>query len=674
MRWFVDISPLGANEGQRQKWCLDAAGWQPALKEARAIRGETGPLGGFSIELLDDGARAVDPVSRLTYVLRSAPDNAPLSHVHGDAVHDEAVKPAAAKSQPPAAAAAKSQPPAAATAKSQPPRTAPAAEATGSQPLPAFQLTQSREENPTERSPLSYREHVYTVAEGTGDTDIERLLHARLEVLKESLASARPGRFVNLAVFDTVFTGRPTRKPRATLTWKDWRGAPEVRFPSSESPSIAPGSLVAPTRLSQPVPTPSELAPTQPAPEVLRETVPAPVPVPVPVPEGLRETVPTPVPERLRETLPTPVPAALRETIPTPVPAALRETVPEPETLRETVPTPVPAALRETAAAPEALRETLPTPEQSRETLPTPSALRATEPAPPPAKEPEPAPPPAEEPEPAPPPAKEPKPAPPPAKEPEPAPPPAEEPEPAPPPAKEPEPAPPPAKVEAPAVRVSAPPSTQPLSTGPQTVPAAGATGPREPYIPPAKTRTQAGKRMSGDELIGELFEACGDLHFVRDSLEGAEFVLSLALEKLPSEVGLVSLFDINRREFVVVRQAGGSRSIVLARLPERAGLAQPAMRKGSAIVVPDASREPRALDDRFRTLGIELKSLMVAPVEQSGRYLGLIELLNPVDGSVFSEGDGHALTYIGEQYAELMAVHGPLFDPDLVLERHQKR
>jgi DNA-binding transcriptional MerR regulator len=51
---------------------------------------------------------------------------------------------------------------------------------------------------------------------------------------------------------------------------------------------------------------------------------------------------------------------------------------------------------------------------------------------------------------------------------------------------------------------------------------------------------------------------------------EGADFVLGLTLEKLPSEVGLVSLFDINKREFIVVRQAGGPRSALCQRQSER--------------------------------------------------------------------------------------------------------
>jgi hypothetical protein len=164
---------------------------------------------------------------------------------------------------------------------------------------------------------------------------------------------------------------------------------------------------------------------------------------------------------------------------------------------------------------------------------------------------------------------------------------------------------------------------------------------------------------------LTELFEAFGDLHFVRDSLEGAEFVLHLTLEKLPSEVGIVSLFDMNKREFVVVRQVGGPRVVLCARQPEKAPLALSAMRKRHAIVVSDPEAAERAMDDRWRAIGVALKSLVCAPIELSGRYLGLLELANPTDGHAFNEGDGNALTYIGQQFAEFVAARGVIVDDD---------
>src|SRR5690349_16293406 len=96
MRWFVEISPMGAKSGQELTLCVEAPQWQPALQKARALRGDNGALSNFSIELLDDGYRAIDPMSRLRYVVKRAPDNAPLTNSSGVE---------APSSQPPKAAA-----------------------------------------------------------------------------------------------------------------------------------------------------------------------------------------------------------------------------------------------------------------------------------------------------------------------------------------------------------------------------------------------------------------------------------------------------------------------------------------------------------------------------------------------------------------------------------------
>ena len=85
------------------------------------------------------------------------------------------------------------------------------------------------------------------------------------------------------------------------------------------------------------------------------------------------------------------------------------------------------------------------------------------------------------------------------------------------------------------------------------------------------------GSRLSGDELITDLFEAMHDLHFLRDSLEGADFVLALVMDKLPSAVALVHFYDINAREFVVVRAVGpGAREGAASRAPPRKSRSSP--------------------------------------------------------------------------------------------------
>jgi GAF domain-containing protein len=177
---------------------------------------------------------------------------------------------------------------------------------------------------------------------------------------------------------------------------------------------------------------------------------------------------------------------------------------------------------------------------------------------------------------------------------------------------------------------------------------------------------------VRGEDLLADLFEAMHDLHFVHDALEGGEFCLALAMEKLPSEAALVYLYDIDRREFLVTSTRGaGASELLLQRYPENDAMLRAAMRKGRALVVPDATRgDPASLLPRYVALG-GARSVLVAPVIHHGRFLGAIELLNPLDGQPFNESEGNALTYIAEQFAEFISSHGIVTDPERIHQRH---
>ena len=81
---------------------------------------------------------------------------------------------------------------------------------------------------------------------GTRPDDAVTLLKHYFAEIQLEIAGHGPGKFVNLAVFDHVFKGRPERPAIAALTWKDWRGAdPEITFPAAvpapRSPTPARG-------------------------------------------------------------------------------------------------------------------------------------------------------------------------------------------------------------------------------------------------------------------------------------------------------------------------------------------------------------------------------------------------------------------------------------------------
>jgi putative methionine-R-sulfoxide reductase with GAF domain len=533
MRWVVEVTALGKSE--KESLFLESDSWQKALQGARAQRGDTAPMSGFSIELLDDGCRAVDPVSRVRYEVRKAPEEAAANRSQPPRPASQAAAPAATapatshapsapraavvpstRSQPAAspartastasgvamhAPAAAAQPPPAVIAPQPAPAAAPV-------PVPAPQRTDvaagvpsqiifKREQDPTDAMPLAYREYVYSVPPGTTEAMAETLLATQFELVRSSLERLPPGKLVNLAVFDLVFQGKPPVPPLATVAWKDWRGAPVVAFPR-RAPAPQPF-----------VPQPPPTAP------VLQQAA-APVAAPV-------QPAPAPV-----------------------FPAAGQ-------------PFPAPA-------------------------------------------------------------------------------------------------------------QAFAPPVVAPTFQ-PSPVPA---TAPQQPLRPSGSIRpaSQPGVRARAEDLIADLFEAMHDLHFVRDAIEGGEFCLALAMEKLPSRAGIVHLYDIDKREFLVTSTRGpGTGKILLKRHAENDAILQAAMNRRRAIVIADTTHSTAVQVERYEAVG-GVRSLIVAPVMQHGRFLGALELWNPIDGQPFTDAEGNALNYIAEQFAEFLASHGIVTDPERISAR----
>jgi len=200
----------------------------------------------------------------------------------------------------------------------------------------------------------------------------------------------------------------------------------------------------------------------------------------------------------------------------------------------------------------------------------------------------------------------------------------------------------------------------------------------QRPATVPGAAPGPAPARASGEDLIGYFFESMHEVHFARDAVEGGLFCLDLALDKLPSLAGLVELYDINRREFLVTSTRGEiASSLLLCRYPEADPLLSLAMRRRRAVVIADATDSEAATMERYVVLG-GARSLIVAPVMLAGRFLGAIELVNPLDGHPFTESDGNAITYMAEQFAEFVAKSGVVTDPERIataaaaLERSQ--
>ena len=246
MHWLVEVSRVG-DTAPSERYCIDARRWQSALQEARRLRGDSGPLPKLTIELLDEGYRAVDPALNVRYLVTEAPPGMPLT---GSARLGYSTAPppaiessAPSASRPPGASSAPtaSAKPAAPVGPRGPQQNARradgpanaarvdvAAERVSAPPLAAgvtgasragaslpilAQVIKQRDEKASEVNPIAYRELALSVRPGAQREDVEALLLSRWEEVRALMPDA--GRTCKLRV-DHLFVKRPGGRP---LEW-----------------------------------------------------------------------------------------------------------------------------------------------------------------------------------------------------------------------------------------------------------------------------------------------------------------------------------------------------------------------------------------------------------------------------------------------------------------------
>jgi hypothetical protein len=654
MRWLVEVSSLGKTD--TQKFCVEAESWQRALQAARGQRGEDGPMSGFSIELLEEGYRAVDPLARVRFVVKRAPDDMPITAVAskepkgGVAPASDRVAKAPARAPAPASSSsavssangpssadatmpnlppapssssvAGGKRPAPRPGQSQPPPAPTAGGSSGRLPatadptkkaatmvfassgetsvvekpveraapppigsaipgLPAVKLLTSREQNPNDASPLTYREYAFAVPEGTSEDAAGEVLRAQLRYVEAHIATAKTGKLVNLAVFDVEFTGKPPRPPIATLTWKDWKGDAVLAFPRRGGAQ------------SKPPRPPSKAPPSMDAAALAAPAVPKAAPVPqiaAPIPQAAAAQAAPPVAQG---------PASAGTT----QPLSPQQTAQAQQAHAQAQPQYIP---QQPSQEPQYI------PQKPGQHVPAQQA-------------------------------------------------PAQEVQPAFPVPQQAAPAPQAVHVQ-PAFAPAAPPEPTFTEAAPR------AKQPSQPPPDGGMVKTPSGRfvrgRISGDELITSLFESMHDLHFLRDALDGGQFCLALATEVLPSRAAIIHFFDIEKREWVIACTRGKEMHRMLTmRAPETDEILRECARKRRALVVPNASQ---ASSERYRQLN-GARSLIAAPIMQAGRALGALEIINPLDGMPFTEDEGNAMTYIAEQYAEYLGSRGIVLDRERI-------
>jgi len=186
-----------------------------------------------------------------------------------------------------------------------------------------------------------------------------------------------------------------------------------------------------------------------------------------------------------------------------------------------------------------------------------------------------------------------------------------------------------------------------------------------------SRPRLAAVRRRAGEDLIGELFETMHDLHFMRTVADGAEFLLAAVDSVVPCDGVLIHVFDINTQNFVVVRAKGpGTMQVLTHRTPDSDPFIQAVMRRPGSVAFHDVEKDPRVLGPRWDTLGVKPTRALCGPVRQGGRYLGLLEIANPLGDAPFHQTEQNAIDYVCEQFAEFLVNRPIVLDADVILRR----
>jgi hypothetical protein len=564
MRWFVEVSRVSEGDSV-ERYCVEAKQWQAALQESRRLRGDSGPLSKFSIELLDDGYRAVDPALKIRFVVKSAPADAPLT--------DEAEVARAGNG-----------------------RSAPSPSSSPGSPL-AIGSDRGRFESArpigAASSPAVHKEP----AAKPGSVAPPR------PAPKQS-PSSRPLNAGSLAATETV--------PKAPKL-------PDGLFPGVSAPEAAPAVSAVSTPLR---PVSLEVLETR----VLRQRAEEPRSE---SPITYREIAYSVKPGASRNAVEAVLWARFREISESLadrqkgrfIQLAVFDHVFEKKPLRPPLAT---LAWKDWRGSPVLSFPGFEKLSRSPSTPPGPKSV------------------------------------------------------------------PPEADAEVPILLENRKQAGSPPAVG-ASVPEELPPAPPEPAEPPAPRPAEAapaferaqapieasgrsgaaalGERRPGEDLISELFETTHELAFMPDVRSGAEFVLGLLKKILPSEAVLIHVFDINTQNFVVVRAYGPSpQQALLSRTPDKDPLCNEVMRRGTSLVVENAAADERFAAARWEALGHKPRRAVCGPVRQGGRYLGLIEIGDPLGEAPVHETEINALDYVCEQFAEFLVNRPIVLEADVIL------
>ncbi len=168
----------------------------------------------------------------------------------------------------------------------------------------------------------------------------------------------------------------------------------------------------------------------------------------------------------------------------------------------------------------------------------------------------------------------------------------------------------------------------------------------------PAVTSTS---RSVAEDMLSDIFLRVAELNAKSDVNEAMEFILDLAMEKVPCESGAVLRADGATGDLTFLTARGPKAKELLKSkivVPAGSGIAGFSSAEGVAVALSDVKKDGRFYAEVGEEVDYETRSILCAPMMTHGMSFGCVQLINRKGAPTWAEHETGVLTYLAHQAA----------------------
>lgn len=161
--------------------------------------------------------------------------------------------------------------------------------------------------------------------------------------------------------------------------------------------------------------------------------------------------------------------------------------------------------------------------------------------------------------------------------------------------------------------------------------------------------------KQSAEEVLSDVFMRITEIADRKEIADAMQFVLDLAIEKVPCEAGSVLRADLASGDLSFISATGPRAKELLKSkivIPAGTGIAGFCSFEGVSVAVSDVQKDPRFYSAIGEKIDFETKSLLCAPMMTHGRSFGCLQLINRKGSPQFAEHEVGVLAYLAHQAA----------------------